>query len=316
MDKVTIYTDGSYINIGKKCAGIAFLYMFSDFQIQTIGYSSVSVYNSTESEILAIIYALKYLISSNIEYDFIEIRCDNIGIVDFFRKKVYIEYRNKGWKKANGKPINRCTKILHELTSIFISFPEGRVVFIKADKSDKGNKIAHRFARIASNLVASTKNSLYIKKRAINNDEFSSSQVIDFLKIEQEASFTILTSDAKVWETAYCPKMEKEEKLNRMVKWLELINQDIVSINTANIILTEDVHLKCKKLNLQGNIQKCARSMMIDKPIAVKELGENKYTLVMGLTRLIIAKTLGIPTIPCIVTELNFNEFMKKYNIE
>lgn len=101
-----------------------------------------------------------------------------------------------------------------------------------------------------------------------------------------------------------------------MITWLDVINQDTVSINTADIILTEDVHLKCKKLNLQGNMQKFAKNMTIDKPIAIKRIDNNKYALVMGLTRLIMAKTLGIPAIPCILTELNFNEFKQQCDVE
>ena len=316
MDKITIYTDGSYNKNHTKCAGIAFLYLHSESQVHTIGYSSIFVNNSSQAEILAVIYALKYLKYLNIECDYIEVRCDDINIIDFFNSKKFIKYPIKEWKKSDNEFMIDTKQLWYEFTCIINNFKGSKLIFKKEKRGSQCNKVVHRYAQTASALNNAKDKLLYINKGKKMYSEFDSSEMINFLEIKEETACTLFINDVKLCEIAHSHSGKKSKKESeKIIKWFDVIEQNTIDINTSNIILTEDTHLKCQRLKFNGSFKKYAKSMYIDKPIAVRKVSSEKYALVMGLTRLVVAKVLGIPTIPCIVTEFNYSELKQKYEL-
>ena len=86
---------------------------------------------------------------------------------------------------------------------------------------------------------------------------------------------------------------------------------EIVYIDTHDIIITEEIHLNCNSLNFGTLFRTAAESQEISYPIAVKPLGNGKYALVVGITRLITAKLFDIPRVPCVITDFSNEEFLK-----
>lgn len=317
LSKFIIYTDGSFHNIGRnKKSGIAFLYIFPDTQEEILAYSFVSVEKSTQTELLAIIYSIKYFIKMDIHCDFIEILCDDISIVDFFNNKEHIICQNSMWKKPSGKPIRKCVEVWHELSYLVSSFPEGKIVFLKADKGNEYNKLVHDYANTAAKLGRSQDNTLYTKRRVNKLTEFNKPQIQNFSDIQKEVACTIYINNDKPWQIpTTAPKIRVVPK-GKKIKWINAIAGDVSIIATNDIVLTESIHFNCKSINLQGLLKRYAKNMTIDKPIAVRSIDNNKYALVMGLSRFIVAKVLNIPTLSAFITEHSFNEFKQKFDAD
>lgn len=88
-------------------------------------------------------------------------------------------------------------------------------------------------------------------------------------------------------------KIKNYNKIS-LKKWIE--KQNIVTIiNSKDIILTEEIHLNAKEIDLQKNLGKYVNKNVIDKIIIVKKIETNKYSLLLGLKSFLIAKALNKP---------------------
>lgn len=86
----------------------------------------------------------------------------------------------------------------------------------------------------------------------------------------------------------------------RINKWKE--DKEKIYINSSDIKITEPVHLKVYEIDFYSVITKHQNKEKIDRSIIVKQTDDGKYTLVMGIKWLTIAKLLNIP-IACIVAD-------------
>lgn len=103
----------------------------------------------------------------------------------------------------------------------------------------------------------------------------------------------------------------------RLLKWKE--NQEIITLNPNQVIISEDIHIKAKGIKFDKEIKKYQDKDLIDKRIVIRpiEVNENnldrQYTLVMGLKGLVVAKALN-KSITCIVVDrdIDFKQFKSK----
>jgi hypothetical protein len=85
----------------------------------------------------------------------------------------------------------------------------------------------------------------------------------------------------------------KKEFIPMLTKWYEESEIKYVSYN--DLILTENIHLKTKAINLNSIFYVINKSenKKINAPIAVKKV-DGKYSLIMGLRHFVVAKVLQI----------------------
>jgi ribonuclease HI len=302
MSRIIIYTDGSYSD---KKAGISFLSIFTGTQKRQIAYAPAAAENSTEAELLASIYALKYILKSASCREIIEIRCDEKNIVNFARKRQYKEYQKRNWQNGNGDAIKKSVGLWYELACLLEFIGEDRIKFVKVNSHDCSNKLVDKYSKIARGLDLSGKKQLNIKDCI--SSKHAVEKHIDFSEVENEVACTINGITLEPWTIPY---------KNKSIKWYDSSMEDIVLINTEDIVLCEKVHFDCREINLQGHLGRYADGTTTVNPIAVRTLNNGKYGLTMGLTRYIVSKTLSLPKIPCIVTNYNFETMKAAYDIE
>lgn len=296
MREIKIYTDGSF---KKNKAGISFLIIFSD-KDGTLAYTNLKCKKTIQAELLAITHALKYLLNQNMNYKdiFIEVVTDEISIVEVFNNQKYKIWDVCQWKKENGRTVIRCAKEWFEL-SCFVKCFEDRIHFKKATKNDSRNRIVHTYAGYARKIQLCSKNSLHIMERKTGKDFAYKGLVNNCNNKEIEE----VLSRGKPWEC-------KKEGID--FNWYNKGKDELIYVDPDDIIITEDVHLNCNSLNFGTLFRNVAESNEISYPVAIKPLTNGKYALTAGITRLITAKLFNLPRIPCVLTDLSHQEFIKK----
>lgn len=320
MGKIIVFTDGSYIN---KKGGCAFLlYNENTESNQTIGYASISLNTSAQAELFAVIIALKYIHYSIKEKCDIEIRCDYQEIVDFFNNRIYTKCEMESWAKVNGTPIRKHHKLWQELTYLYKSFHDVEVRFSKCpNRGNEYNNEVHKYARIANREKHKNKESVCILQ--ISKNSIVEKSKLSFDKIDNHLNQVICGYKERLKLINKKTQLEQPktehvliESDKHMINWDSLLKEQIEIINANKIIITEKIHLKCTDINFNANLFRYASKGMIDKPIVVRNIGNEKYSLVMGLIRYFCAKILSIESIPCILTDLHHEDFIELYKIK
>ncbi|AOR23114.1 hypothetical protein [Clostridium taeniosporum] len=61
------------------------------------------------------------------------------------------------------------------------------------------------------------------------------------------------------------------------------INDNVINIPTKDIVLEEEIHLSCTKINFNGKLKVYYEQRKIETPIAVIKVSDSKYVLVVGV---------------------------------
>lgn len=112
---------------------------------------------------------------------------------------------------------------------------------------------------------------------------------------------------------AYDPRalnVSKDEKQIKGINWYG--PEEIVTVNTNDIVLTEDIHLNTHNFIFNLNLKEVKNSGQISVPVAVRPIEKGKYSLVSGVTRYFAAKILDIEKIPAVITDMSHDEFIRE----
>jgi len=101
----------------------------------------------------------------------------------------------------------------------------------------------------------------------------------------------------------------KDEELIKNIVWYT--PEEIIKVELKDIILTEDAHLNVQNFVFRINLKQYSETGKITVPIAIRPLGEGKYSLVTGAARYFAAKILNISRIPAVITDMGHDEFVK-----
>lgn len=102
----------------------------------------------------------------------------------------------------------------------------------------------------------------------------------------------------------------KDEKFIGRIPWY--LPDEVTTLNTDDIILTEDIHLNVQNFFFNLNLKDIREQGEITVPIAVRPVENGKYSLVIGASRYFASKILGIDTIPAVITNMGHDEFVKE----
>lgn len=307
---VNVYTDASYSS-GK--SGICF-HFNEKSQNKTIVYGSTVANSSLQAELQSVIMALKYIISKYGRVN-IQIRTDCSLIVNVMENKIYKKWDKKNWRKAKGKRI--VTEYPNEVFLIKLMVEhigEEYVSFIKVKSyQDLENRLAHKYATYARKVFYQQTDMYYIMEAANNCNKVENTEnavLLDFKNTELN-----LENIEKPWERKL-PQIQQPQKKNREnFKWFsEDMRDSIVYIKSSLIVLQEDIHMKYRQINFNGMIKKVANEGLLQIPLVVRQIADNKYALVCNIKCYFIAKALNMEDIPCIITNLNNAEFVELYN--
>lgn len=297
MRNIKIYTDGSF---KKNKAGISFLIINPD-RNKILGYTNLKCKKNIQAELQAIIHALQYLlyIDMSLENQKIEIITDEISIIVVFSSQKYKIWDACQWKKENGGAVIKCAREWFILSCLVKKIGDMTIRFTKTSKEDRQNKLVHGYANYARKLQFCKKNCIYIME-AENNDDFVFKEIVN------------VSENKEVIEILNMKRPWKSNKYKADFKWYIEGQHEIVYIDTHDIIITEEIHLNCNSLNFNTLFRTAAESHAISYPIAVRPLGNGKYSLVAGITRLITAKLFDISRVPCVITDFSNEEFLKQ----
>jgi hypothetical protein len=110
------------------------------------------------------------------------------------------------------------------------------------------------------------------------------------------------------YDTVVGPESKDEEFIKDLV-WYS--PEEVTKVELKSIILTEDVHLNVQNFLFRINLKKYSESGKMTTPIAIRPIGQGKYSLVTGAARYFAAKILDIPIIPAVITDMGHDEFIK-----
>jgi len=110
-------------------------------------------------------------------------------------------------------------------------------------------------------------------------------------------------------------KYAKENKANIEInpEWFK--PEEVIDLETNKIILLENLHLSTSNLDFRGKLKKVKEGGKLS-PVAVRELEDGRYALVMGLLSYIMAKTLDIEKVPAIVRNMSNKELLNQIKIK
>jgi ribonuclease HI len=311
-NEIIFYTDASFKN---GFCRYAFKYHMPQMEaVTTFIYGNCDASSSLEAELIAVTKALEYIIQylGNLGDARFYINVDEGSIVDFITRKVYIRWNLYGWKVGEGKFRRKHIELWHKLMCLYQSFPKKRVFFTKVkSKVNRGNKIVHSIANFVTSHTPLPNLEGYIicdstLKSLLDSSAIPSTICIDEYKIKE---------DEKPWNNSNV-LMSEGEKNRGNFHWLYSTNDKVENLPIADILITEREHLQCKKIDFNGMLERVNKANEVSVPIAVRKIeGTDKYSLVMGVTRLFSAKILGIEYIPAIVTDLKHEEFKLQHSI-
>lgn len=150
MRIINLVCDASF---RKKAAGCAAVIYSDDFNVEVdVIYNNCKCKTSHKAEILAVIYALEYVIQEQLlENDvMLKIRTDSTTIVDFIENRLFDEWDKVSWRKENKAIRKHETRDWYKLAFICKKIGLDRMNFIKTNsKVDNLHKIADYFAKNA-----------------------------------------------------------------------------------------------------------------------------------------------------------------------
>lgn len=317
-EKIIVYTDASYRDSNHR-GGFAFLYIYENQKIEPqIIYGSCNVKSSTAAELTAIIMAINYLQESQVKNHVIEIRSDELSIVDNLRTSKYEEWIKLGWKKPSGAAVTKLRSISewYKLAILLKMNTDNIFTFTKSKESeDIFNKIVHRYSRLGiwSNNV---KPDLYyaVKKdcKIVAKSEFMTIPI-------HFSEDTLMAFNEKPWEGKSNKKGSSTSiGKSEAIRWFNAEKMEVQNINIDNILLTEDIHLKCQQIQFCGTLKRILKNKgNIMNPIAVRPIdgSDGKYTLVVGMKNLCALKILQCNKyVPCVITNETHDNFIEKYS--
>ena len=318
INRIICYTDASYSNGN---SGVCFhINSLSETNKLTIIYGNCKSKSALQSELQAIIIALKFILINKFYTLEIEIRTDCIIIVDIMQNKIYKEWDRKNWRKAKGKRlICDCCDEIFMIKKMVEFIGEDRVKFVKVKSyKDLNNRIADKYASFARKMDSIKINWCY--KLEIPTDCNKVENTKQSILFELDVSNLGLVNMEKPWEKNKLLLTQSKNKSKIKIKWYtEEMKSSIVHIDSNLITLQEDVHLKCKEIDFNGILAKVAKDKAIDIPLLVREIANNKYVLVFNIRNYLISKALNIERVPCIITDLNhsaFAEFLYKRSFD
>lgn len=94
--------------------------------------------------------------------------------------------------------------------------------------------------------------------------------------------------------------------------------KEVVYLDPNKIEINEPIHMKCKRININKNtVEKLKDKPQLHKSIIVKQLDADRYSLVMGIKNLVVAKELNKP-IACIIVKPNttYNKLSKRIGLD
>lgn len=100
----------------------------------------------------------------------------------------------------------------------------------------------------------------------------------------------------------------RDEMMIKNIQWY--MPEEVTMLDTGSIMLTEDIHLNTQNVSFGINLKDASKEGAINGAIAVKPLGNGKYSLVIGAARYFAAKILDIPKIPAVITDMSREEFI------
>jgi hypothetical protein len=111
------------------------------------------------------------------------------------------------------------------------------------------------------------------------------------------------------------PKPKKEQQRNRTgpnvpADWFK--SEEVISINTNDLVLVEKEHLNLQKLDMHRILYRLQDKEM-NFVVAVRPLENGKYGLVMGIRGYVIAKLLNKETIRAVIKNCTYDEFIAEY---
>ncbi|MDD7796310.1 ParB N-terminal domain-containing protein [Clostridium sp. 'White wine YQ'] len=311
MKKIVIYSDAS-IKI-KKQANATIIFDKSNENEKTLIYRTGGGNNSQEAELYSVLYGLEYVkefIQIEDEELFIEVRTDELFIVTFINNKLHIEWDKISWRKGTStKPLRKDALLWYSLTLLIKHFGIDNISATKVTtKEDKTHRLADR---VANNMlpIASLKFRQFYK---VSPNPFTN--IKDLINLSEMIEIPELELDLSdlPWRKAKKKHSKKKEKKTNIISWIGKVTDSIVNIPTKDIMLEEEIHLNCHKLNFNGKLKEYSKQEKIENPIAVRKISDNKYALVMGIQRYFAAKILDIEVIPAIITDLNYADFSTK----
>jgi hypothetical protein len=136
--------------------------------------------------------------------------------------------------------------------------------------------------------------------------------------VQQEQKNKNITTPVK----SGIPEKKKQDKdksekksVAELQQWYK--SEDIEYIARKDIVLTEKIHLETKSIMFNGVFKAIAEKQVINKPIVVKKIDNEKYSLVMGMRNYIAAKVFELEKVPVIVVkDISHDEFVKKYYLK
>jgi ribonuclease HI len=309
MKHITVNTDASYKN--KKASMGAAIKYGGEEELEII-YGNMRGKTSQQAELIGAISGLEYVFESvereNGDY-FIELRTDQEGIVNFIENRLYLEWDKVSWVRGNS-PICSHPREWYKLMLLCKGFGLDKIKAVKVNnKNDVVHRIAHFFARLG--LKENSFKARHFKKlEGINLNNYQSlSHEISDLYIEE---FPLDRSKSKMpWCLAKREKKGKDDA-GENINWLEKWDHEPVEIEVENIYIHEPKHLASEIINFRRFAEYHEKGF-IDTPIAVKRITGNRFSLVMGISRLVMAKALGIKTIPTYITEHCRDELLESF---
>lgn len=89
--------------------------------------------------------------------------------------------------------------------------------------------------------------------------------------------------------------------------------EEVIKINTNDLVLVEKEHLKTKNIALYGTLNRLKDQEELDAVLAVRPIENGKYALVMGIKGYIIAKLLNKPTVKAVIRNCTHEELMAEF---
>lgn len=100
-------------------------------------------------------------------------------------------------------------------------------------------------------------------------------------------------------------------KSKERIKWWK--EDQVVEIDTNNILIIEDIHMDAKNINYFGMLRNIQDYKDLT-PIVIRPIEENKYALVMGMKIFTAAKIMNRNKIKAVIVEKYHKEMMHYIN--
>lgn len=109
--------------------------------------------------------------------------------------------------------------------------------------------------------------------------------------------------------------LELETTKNKVVDY-STKGAKVVNIPLDSIVLYEDIHFSDLKLNISSKAMKnIGKTKRLDTPIVVRKLGNDKFGLIFGMSRYILAKIHNVKLVPCVIENKGYNQLAQEYGV-